>query len=654
MKPIHLFTTTLTLVAAAAPAAAQQPDTVQLSEIVVTATRVPMPRASVSAAVTVLDGADLRARGVDFVSEALRGVPGVTLSQTGSIGGLTSLFVRGGEADYVQVLIDGVPVNEPGGRFDFSTLTTDNIERIEVVRGPVSVLYGSSAVTGVVQIFTVRGAATPPRVSAAAQAGSYGTVDWDAAVSGGAGTGTYSFGLSRFATDGVLEFNNRYANLVASGAGSLRFGTGTELTLTGRHSDGDFHYPTDGAGNVVDRNAMQSTRRTSLGLEAAQRVGAATELRLTLDATELDSDIDDAQDAPADTLGLFAYERTQALSRRGADLRANLLLSQGLVLTLGAAADRQEESTSDAAESSFGPFSSEFTAERTNRAAYIQALAQPTSRISVSLGGRADDNEKFGDFFTYRAGASIRAAEGTTLRAAYGTAFKEPTFAENFSTTYTVGNPDLQPERSRSAEAGIEQRIAGDRVRIGATAFFQRFRDMIQYTFQPPEEGQPNYYNVAAARADGVELSAEMHALDALTLQAGYTFVDTEVDDAGFDSGPDAGFVEGDRLLRRPTHSGSIALSYTGIDRLTAGATAAILGSREDLDFAGWPAKRVELEGYTLLDLSASYDLIASRGARPDVAITTRIKNALDRQYEDAVHFPAPGRTILLGLRIGR
>ncbi len=164
---------------------AQEPaDTTRLDPVVVTATRVPTPQASVTATVTVLDGAALEAQGIRMIGDALRTVPGLDVVQSGSYGGLTSVFVRGGESDYVKVLIDGVPVNEPGGAFDFSTLSIENVERIEIVRGPVSVMYGSDAVAGVVQIFTRRGEGRTEGV-AAARGGTYGSFDWNASAQGG-------------------------------------------------------------------------------------------------------------------------------------------------------------------------------------------------------------------------------------------------------------------------------------------------------------------------------------------------------------------------------------------------------------------------------------------------------------------------------------
>src|SRR5438105_6831230 len=206
---------TITILALAAfgsgRAFGQAQDTARLGTVVVSATKVPRPADVLTQAVTVISGDDLRARGLTRVSDALREVPGASLVQSGSYGALTSLFLRGGESRYTKVLIDGVPVNSPGGYFDFSHLTTDNIDRIEIVRGPASVLYGADAVTGIVQIFTRR-AGAQTRVSVGARGGTYHSLDVDGNASGSSGLGGFSVGGAHHSTDGILPFNNQYKN----------------------------------------------------------------------------------------------------------------------------------------------------------------------------------------------------------------------------------------------------------------------------------------------------------------------------------------------------------------------------------------------------------------------------------------------------------
>jgi len=189
----------------------QQPrDTVVLNPVVVTATRVPMPSDVLSSAVTVLRGSDLVAEGIRTVADALQHVPGATIVETGSFGGQTSLFMRGGDSDYVKVLLDGVPLNQAGGGIDLANVTTDNVDRIEILRGPASVLYGSDAMTGVVQIFTKTGAAGRTRLGAELRAGTYGSTDAALDATGGTAKLSYSARVSRFLADGLYPYNNEF------------------------------------------------------------------------------------------------------------------------------------------------------------------------------------------------------------------------------------------------------------------------------------------------------------------------------------------------------------------------------------------------------------------------------------------------------------
>jgi vitamin B12 transporter len=265
-----------------------------------------------------------------------------------------------------------------------------------------------------------------------------------------------------------------------------------------------------------------------------------------------------------------------------------------------------------------------------------------------------DDNERFGTFWTWRAAALAFASPTTRLRASAGSGFKEPSFFENFDTPFSVGNPDLRPERTTSFEAGIEQDLARGAVRIGVTGFVQRFRDLIQYTFVPPEPGGANYFNVAAADANGVEA----------VLQAGsgtvrgtlaYTHLWTEVTDAGFDAGEAATFVEGERLLRRPDDAVTAQLETTVAERARLGATLTWSGPRDDVRFGQFPEpnQRVELPSYATLDLSSVVTLLPARRGRPNLDLTARVENVFDEEYEQSVGFPARGRGVFIGASTG-
>ena len=233
------------------------------------------PAWTVASYATVIQGVELQRAGIEFVADALRRVPGMAVVRGGSFGAVTSVFLRGGESDYVQVLVDGVAVNEPGGTFDIGSITTDNIERIEIIRGPVSALYGSDAVSGVIQIFTRRGSG-PARGTLSFQAGSFATRRWQGTLSGGTDALSYAFSLGRNDTDGILEFNNSHRQTTFTGRVQGLLGPRADATLSVRYDDRRFHFPTDGSGVPTDRNAYTYGDALTLNLNAGRRIRAGT------------------------------------------------------------------------------------------------------------------------------------------------------------------------------------------------------------------------------------------------------------------------------------------------------------------------------------------------------------------------------------------
>jgi vitamin B12 transporter len=652
-RPLAGVTTAVALAAgllAAKPAVAQQPgDTIRLDEIVVTATRLPLPRAAVASAVTVIGGDELRRRGIADLLEALRGMPGATLVQGGSFGAPASLFLRGGESDYVRVLVDGVPVNAPGGAFDFAHLSTANVERIEVVRGPSSVLYGSDAVAGVVQVFTRSGHGAP-RWRLAAGGGTWASSRLTAEASAGGDRAGFSVAASRFESAGTYPSNSGYWKREISALLRAAPDSRTEARLSARVDDHRTHFPTDGAGRIVDRNQFTTGRQAVAGLDLRRILGPRLEARMLLGATTADLGYDDAADGPADTLGMFAFASRSRETRRSVDARAIAHLAPGTSVTLGGTLEREAERSRDTSDGQWGRSSGEFAALRRNAALYAQAVADAGGRFAFNAGLRLDRNERFGSFATYRAGVSWRPAPAVRARAAAGSALKEPTFFENFATGYVTGNPDLRPERSRSWEIGGDLAFGRGRVTLAVTLFAQRFAELIQYTFAPPAAGAPNYFNVAAARAAGFETEFTLRLGAGFTTEGRYTYLSTSVLDAGFDTGPDAAYVEGRRLLRRPAHAAGAVLTYArGAAALAVSVD--VVGARDDMDYGvETVVARVRLPAHARVDASASLPLLG-RPAAPGLAATLRIENLLGARYEEVRGFPARGRTILVGLR---
>ncbi len=631
-----LFPLALASVVPAALGAQQPGDTVRLEPIVVTATRLPTPAGEVPAAVTVLEGNDLRAQGVRTVADALRAVPGATIVATDSYGSQTSLFVRGGQSDYVKVLIDGVPQNAPGGAYDFSNLTTDDVERIEVVRGPVSVLYGSDAVTGVVQIFTRNGRG-PGRGSLVTGWGTYGTSDFQASVAGGSERGGYAFTVSRLASDGIYPVDNRYRNDVVSGRVRLHPDGRSDAAVSFRYRDALYHFPTDYKGDTVSNNQHQLDRGPSVGLDVGRRFSSRIEGRLAADWHRDNYQYALAPNGPADTT-TFPYSSSDWVTRAGLDARANVRLSPSDVLTAGAAVEREamEGTTLYTARS------------RSNGAGYVQLVSGRGAPLSLTLGARLEDNQQFGTYATYRVGSVLRFNGRIRALLSVGTGFKEPTFYQNFATGYVHGNPHLAPEHSSSWETGFEYALPRPAVTARVTYFDQRFRDLIDYN---GTDTATSYFNVPSADARGLELTSDGSIGPGLHLNVAYTYLETRVTKGGTDNGATALLRPGQSLIRRPRHSGTLGLGYRLATRGSAVLTASYTGRREDVDYA--VSQRVTLPAYVRIDAGLQYDVLPPHGAAPGLGVSARVENLLDHAYEEVKNFPARRRTVFVGARLG-
>jgi vitamin B12 transporter len=339
------------------------------------------------------------------------------------------------------------------------------------------------------------------------------------------------------------------------------------------------------------------------------------------------------------------------ITRRGAELRAISTMGWGVVGTFGGSLEEQTLRTSSqfVFPGGSGPIqlASVDHAARTDHALFAEAVSA-REKLTTTLGGRLDGNAKFGDVGTFRAGAKYALIGDLSVRGNVGTAFREPSMEENFSTAaFDVGNQKLEPEHSRSWEAGL---VYGGPVTISATFFDQRFVDMIQYNGNVPN-GETNYENIAKANAKGLEFELHHPPVYGVGLDLSATRLDTKVIESGFDSSASATLVKGSRLLRRPDFSGTARLNFVGIRKLRADLSATYVGKRDDRDFSVFPATPIVLTSYTLIDASAEYALPLPAG-RPALSLTLRGSNLTDEKYHSVAGYQSPGTMLLFGARV--
>jgi len=645
-----------------ATALAQRTDTTAaLEPVIVTATTLPTPSSALSQPVTVLKGDELRARGVVTVAEALREAPGATIAQSGSYGGVTSLFLRGGESRYTKVLIDGTPINLVGGTQFFENLSMDNVDRIEIVYGPSSALYGADAVSGVIQIFTRRGAG-PATLDADARAGTYGSHDESVSLRGGVPAAGYSIGGGWHATDGVYAFNNAYRNGDLNGSLQLRPDEKSEISLTTRYTGSVYHFPTDFTGAANDTNSYTREHRLVAGFDASRRVAPSVRLRLIGGDNEVHGLSEDTKASGVPAAPLSKTSSPSAGYRRFVEGRVETALGRLGTATVGAQYQVEGQrsrlvtinyaTVPTAGTTVVTPGSDD---HRITRGYYVALQGDPLSLFSYDLSARHDDHSDFHGVNTYHAGATLALWTGARLRGAYGTGFNAPSFDETQGSAFNIGNPLLQPEQSHSLDVGLVQTLFGGRLRASVGAFDQRFSNQIQYvsgTFGgPPDFVQltPSYYsNLTQARSKGYQGEVDATLPFGFTGSASYTQTIAQV--FAVPPGYAGSQMPGDALLRRPSHSGSASLFYARSNEWSLGASANYVGKRSDMDFSKFPSPTVTLASYVKLGLSGSMRVFQTDVTT--VSLTGRVDNLLDRRYQDVFNFPAPGRAILIGAKL--
>ncbi len=611
-------------------------------DVVVTANRVETPEREVASAVTVITAEDLARTGKTSVIEALRDVLGLSAFQNGGPGAAASVLIRGTNSEHTLVLLDGLALNDPinpSRSFDLAHLPLAQVERIEVLRGPQSPLYGSDAIGGVINIITRTGSGKP-RITAAVEGGSFGSVGGDLALQGSGGRADYSIALHHARTAGISAASSSYPgnvekdgnrNLTLAANTGLALGPGTRLSATLRATRARTEIDSFGGPGGDDPNSVQDYASSLARLQLRdlspsglwEKLFSVSYLRAGRDYLN-----------PPDGIHPFdSEEGTYRSSLFKIDWQNNLHIPPDHTLTAGVEFESESGRSEYAAETAWGPSESLFPVARASSAGlYLHDRLDIGGRLFISAGVRADHHSRTGTAVTFRlAPAVLIASTGTKLRATLGTGFKSPSLYQLFAPETIwgpIGNPGLRPERTTGWEVGLEQRLADSRFVVGLAYFHNSLSDLIDFDFGL------GYVNVGRARTRGFELCVEARPVEGAFFRFAYTGLRAH------------NTLTGDDLLRRPRQKLFGELGARLFGRFDLAASVLHTGRRRDRDFSVYPASEVTLPGHTLLGVALAAP--AGRG----LEVFVRLDNLLNARYEPVWGYGAPGFSLSGGLRL--
>ena len=614
------------------------PTDVDIEQVLVTAARVPVELKHIGSATSVFTRDDIERRQARYVTDLLRSVPGFAVSRSGGPGSQTQVRVRGAEANHVLVLIDGVRANDPAtsDEFPWEHLATGAIERIEIVRGSQSALWGSEAVAAVVNISTRAGRGDSSNVSTYLEGGSNTTRNLGANGAISQGPWTLDASAERLDTDGeniARVGTERDGAELTSGHIGLRYAgdsaVGLQASLRGTDSTSAFD-PTDfTTGLPGDADRVTESQNV-----IAQLVGTLETHNGSVNWQARAAFFDSEHRNFADGL----EDSSTSSTRYTATLQSDITLAEDRALTL--ALEHEETDFSQRGDISFGDPNQDQS--MTMQSAMAEYRHTADSGLSWMLSGRYDDYSDFGDVLTGRLSLAYALTDSTRLRGNIGTGQKTPTFIERFGffADQFVGNPDLDPEQSVSFDIGIDQTLAGGALQLGATFYLQQLEDEINGFVFLPDSFVATAQNLDNnSERKGVELAADWRISKYISAAASYTYTDaTEEDSDGISA------VE----LRRPEHAGSLSVNMVSRnDRLSAALVADYGGTRLDRFFQPFPLppETLKLDDYWLLELTTHYRVT------PSVTLYARGSNLLDADYENVVGYSTWGRTGVVGIK---
>jgi vitamin B12 transporter len=623
--------------------------------VVVTATREAAPAGQIGASVTTFTRDDIERRGSMLISDLVRETPGVAIIQTGGAGSVTGFFLRGGESNYTKVLLDGVPLNEPGGTFNFGGLTTTNLARVEVVRGAQSALFGSDAMSGVIQLVTNKGVARKPSFTAAGETGTYGTRRGAASIAGAERGWDYSLGAAATATDNPVPHNRLTNNTISWTAGG-KLTPRVQIRTVGRMESGRVGTPGQTAFGSKESDAFFDHRDAALGGSLSHEITSAWSQRLAYSFTRTRQDSTNLHADPSyvPTFGSsvapfefsdFTYDSNNLLRRQfltyqldgRIDTRVTQLLT-ALVDWDGERAtltDRMASTTVNAARNNVG----------------VSVQHQFIGRWgSLASSVRAEHNDSFGDKWVPRISGALIAHTGNgqwgelAIKGNAGRGVKEPTILQSFSPNiFFLGNADLMPELATTWDVGLSQRLANDRARIEAIYFDNAYKNQISTRTTNFSTFASQYFNVGDTKARGLELSGEAVVVPALRVMGGYTFTDSEI--VNSTSEFSTVIAAGAWAFRRPRHAGFVRAALS-TKLINADIDGQYVGRRSDSDFSSLSPAMTSSGDYWLWNVSTAVKLSKS------LEIYGRVQNLGDNDYMEPLGYEAWRRTVHGGVRV--
>ncbi len=604
----------------------------EFDRIVVTGSRVSDILDELSNSTTVVTLAEIEAHNAPSVLDLLRTVPGLQVTQPGGRGGVANVFVRGGEPNFTMVLLDGVRMNDPnntrGGSYDFSTLNVDDIERIEIVRGPQSAVYGSDALSGVVNIIT-KGAAEDLGANLHAEVGEDSFERFALEVSGPVSQdGGFALRAATVDDGDATEGNTFKSDSVT---GKLVFGNedSWDLRVFGRYSDNEgTSFPEDSGGPelaILRDLDVKSSEDLSFGLAGSLVVAEGWRLNYTASRYDHEDSYDSPGVAPGVRDGVPPNRANSELDRTSYSLHVVGDISDSIRATVGVDY-HDEEGVSDGFVDFAPGFSvpSGFSIDRSVTGVFGEVQLQPTDNVTLLASLRNDDPDGESGETTAKIGGLVDFNDGrSTLRANWGEGFKLPSFFALASPL--VGNPDLKSEKSESADIGLTQRFLDNRLSMTLTAYRTEFTDLIDFDF----EAFTNV-NRTEVTAQGAEFEMDYRVSDEFSVAADVLYLDLDVKDAPT------------TLRQRPDWRGSVSMLWSPADDWRVRAAWLYQGETFDSSI---PTGSMMLDGYNRLDGTLTWY------AADGISLVLAVDNLFDEDYEEAIGFESPGRRARLALR---